>query len=154
MTTMETTGMALSGIIGLVLAVLFIVLAIFWLIFPWMVYEQLKNLIRGQKKLEDLLSTMQHILTKVEHHLDGIESSLSPSKPLTVRIDTSSPAQPGTSPAEPAYYYSTDGVQQGPVAAGDLRLMRKDGLITDDTPVLREGDSQWRTYRDFLALNR
>jgi hypothetical protein len=154
MTTMETTGMALSGIIGLVLAVLFIVLAIFWLIFPWMVYAQLKSLIQGQKKLGDLQGTTQHILTKMERHLDGIESSLSPLKPLTVRIDTSPPTQPGSSPAQPAYYYSTDGVQQGPVAASDLKLMRKDGLITDDAPVLREGDSQWRTYRDFLALNR
>jgi len=52
------------------------------------------------------------------------------------------------------YYYSSNGEQLGPVDASDLRMMRKDGLITDDTPVIREGESQWRQFRDYLALNR
>jgi hypothetical protein len=131
----------LGGIAGLILFVLLVVLAIFWLIFPWMVYGQLKSLIQGQKRLEDSQSMMQHIFTKMERHLDGIEISLSSTNPTS-----SSP--------QAAYYYSTDGQQQGPLAAADLRSIRKDGLITDETPVLREGESQWRTYRDFLALNR
>lgn len=52
------------------------------------------------------------------------------------------------------YYYSTYGEQQGPVEASDLRMMSKDGLVTDETPVLREGETQWRQFRDYLALNR
>jgi hypothetical protein len=52
------------------------------------------------------------------------------------------------------YYYSTNGEQLGPVDASDLRMMRKDGLITDDTPVFREGEAEWRSFRDYLALNR
>jgi hypothetical protein len=52
------------------------------------------------------------------------------------------------------YYYSTNGEQLGPVDASDLRMMRKDGLITDDTPVFREGEAEWRRFRDYLALNR
>ena len=52
------------------------------------------------------------------------------------------------------FYYSTEGLQQGPISASDLRIMHKDGLVTDDTPVLREGDSEWHTYQDFLALTR
>jgi hypothetical protein len=52
------------------------------------------------------------------------------------------------------YYYSSNEEQLGPVDASDLRMMRKDGLITDDTPVIREGESQWRQFRDYLALNR
>ena len=51
------------------------------------------------------------------------------------------------------FYYSTGGEQQGPVDASDLRLMRQDGLITDDTPVIREGESEWRTFRDYLSLS-
>lgn len=66
-----------------------------------------------------------------------------------VSASSSSPA-----PSQTLYYYTTDGQQQGPLSAADLRGMRKDGLIADDTPVLRDGESQWRTYRDFLALNR
>ena len=52
------------------------------------------------------------------------------------------------------YYYSTNGEQLGPVDASDLRMMRKDGLISDDTPVFREGEAEWRSFRDYLALNR
>jgi len=51
------------------------------------------------------------------------------------------------------FYYSTGGEQQGPVDASDLRLMRQDGPITDDTPVIREGESEWRTFRDYLSLS-
>lgn len=52
------------------------------------------------------------------------------------------------------YYYTSNGEQQGPIDASDLRMMHKDGLINDDTPVIREGESDWRQYRDYLALNR
>jgi len=79
--------------------------------------------------------------TSISERLKSIENSLPPS--------SSAVSQPTK-----GYYYSTDGQQQGPLDAANLRSMRKDGLITDDTPVLREGESQWRTYRDFLALNR
>ena len=79
--------------------------------------------------------------TSVADRLRSIESSLSAS--------SSAASQPTK-----AYYFSTDGQQQGPVSATDLRGMRKDGLIADDTPVLRDGETQWRTFQDFLALTR
>jgi hypothetical protein len=82
--------------------------------------------------------------TSITERLRAIENSCS-----------APPVAPTTSVSSKAgYYYSTDGVQEGPVDASDLRLMRKDGLITDDTPVLRDGESQWRRFRDYLALNR
>jgi len=52
------------------------------------------------------------------------------------------------------FYYATDGEQQGPVDAGDLKLMWQDGLITNDTLVIREGDPEWRRIRDYLPLLR
>ncbi len=131
----------LSGMVGLILFVLLLVLGIFWLIFPWMIYAQLKSLIKGQKKLEDSHNMMQHIFTKMERHLDGIEISVVSTNPLS-----SSP--------QARYFYSADGQQQGPLFTADLRSMHKDGLITDETPVLREGQTQWDVYRDFLSLNR
>jgi|SRR5581483_5369538 len=65
-----------------------------------------------------------------------------------------SPVAPTLSNSKARYYYSTDGEQQGPVDANDLRMMRKDSLVTDDTPVLREGETAWRCFRDYLALSR
>jgi hypothetical protein len=77
-------------------------------------------------------------------------------------VEHSSPSATTTSPVAPMlsntnarYYYSTDGEQQqGPVDASDLRMMRKDGIITDDVLVLREGEKQWHKFRDYLELNR
>lgn len=59
-----------------------------------------------------------------------------------------------TSPPPQGYYFSTDGQEQGPLIAADLKSMRRDGLIFDDTPVLREGESQWQMYRDFSELSK
>ena len=92
--------------------------------------------------------------TSITERLKSIESSLSPATPLTVRIDSTPPPRSIPTRQQAAYYFSADGTQQGPLAASDLKNMRKDGLIADDTPVLREGESQWRAYRDCLELNR
>jgi hypothetical protein len=81
--------------------------------------------------------------TSITERLRAIESSsYSPTAPTT------------SSTSKVGYFYSTDGSQQGPVDANDLRMMRKDGLITDDTAVLREGETEWRKFRDYLALIR
>ena len=81
--------------------------------------------------------------TSITERLRAIESSsYTPVAPTT------------SSTSKVGYFYSTDGTQQGPVDATDLRMMRKDGLVTDDTPVLREGETAWRTFRDYLALSR
>lgn len=81
--------------------------------------------------------------TSITNRLRAIEnSSYTPVAPTT------------SSNSKASYYYTTDGTQQGPVDATDLRMMRKDGLVTDDTPVLREGETQWRKFRDYLALSR
>jgi hypothetical protein len=80
--------------------------------------------------------------TSITERLRAIESS------------SASPVAPTLSSSKVRYYYSTDGEQQGPVDGSDLKLMRKDGLITDDTAVLRVGESQWRKFRDYLALAR
>lgn len=53
------------------------------------------------------------------------------------------------------YYFSTDGEQhQGPMDASDLKLLREDNLITDDTLMIREGESEWRSFRDYFPLNK
>jgi hypothetical protein len=52
------------------------------------------------------------------------------------------------------YFYSPHKEQQEPVEACDLRLLRTDGLVTDDTPIFRGGESKRLRFRDYLALNR
>jgi hypothetical protein len=97
-------------------------------------------------------------LARTAHSTDRLCTILETSLTERLRaIENSSytPVTPTTSSASKAgYYYSTDGSQQGPVDSNDLRLMRKDGLIADDTLVLREGETAWRTLRDYLALSR
>lgn len=60
--------------------------------------------------------------------------------------------KPTLSSSKEKFYYYANGEQQGPVDASDLKLMWQDGLITNDTPVILEGESQWRNVRDYLAL--
>jgi hypothetical protein len=81
--------------------------------------------------------------TSITERLRAIENS----SYMPVAPTTSSTSKVG-------YFYSTDGSQQGPVDAADLRMMRKDSLVADDTPVLREGETEWRTFKDYLALSR
>ena len=82
--------------------------------------------------------------SSVSGRLKSIESSMS-----RVAASGSTTSQPTK-----GYFFSTDGQQEGPVSAADLRSMRKDGLIADDTPVMREGETQWRRFQDYLALTR
>lgn len=83
-----------------------------------------------------------------------LETSISERLRAIENSNSTPPVAPTTVPSKVGYYYSTEGTQQGPVDATDLRMMRKDGLITDDTPVLREGETQWQRFRDYLALSR
>lgn len=34
----------------------------------------------------------------------------------------------------------------------DLKLLRKEGAVTEDALVFREGESQWRKFKDFPEL--
>ena len=102
-------------------------------------------------KAQILLCQMQieeNTRKTVEH------SSLAISSSAHSAIPAASPVTPLSSGTKARYYYSTNGEQEGPVDASDLRMMRKDGLITDDIPVLRDGETQWHRFVDYLELNR
>jgi hypothetical protein len=47
-----------TGIIGLIVVILAMILAIFWLIFPWVVYAQLRAIVREQKRTNNLLTAL------------------------------------------------------------------------------------------------
>jgi len=61
---MEIVG----GVVGVVLVVFAVVLALFWIVFPWMVYSQLKGMIESQKRLEEMQQLTNYVLEKIERH--------------------------------------------------------------------------------------
>lgn len=93
------------------------------------------------------------IETSVVSKIQSIEQRLSSSTPILVQLDKS-PAStpPPDTPKTVKYYYSTDGTQQGPYTASELKEHRSNGVIADKTSVFRKGDSEWRTFRDFPEL--
>lgn len=52
MSTMD----AFSGIIGMTILVLMIVLVMFWVIFPWMVYHKLSKIERNTRELANVFA--------------------------------------------------------------------------------------------------
>ena len=47
------------------------------------------------------------------------------------------------------FYIGADNRAVGPVEGDALAVLRKQGLVRDDTRVAQEGDSTWRTFADF-----
>lgn len=88
--------------------------------------------------------------SSIAQRLESIENRLSPATPLLVRLD-STPPPPA---ARTAYFYSIDGTKEGPLPGNEMRRLWGEGVLRDDTPVLRDGDSQWRTYGELLALQK
>jgi GYF domain 2 len=84
----------------------------------------------------------------IAQRLESIEGRLSP--PLLVRVDTTPPSPAARS----SYYFSLDGTKQGPLPASEMRRLWGGGVLRDDTPVLRDGETQWRTYGELLSLRK
>jgi hypothetical protein len=56
-----------------------------------------------------------------------------------------------TPPARRFFVDKPGGEVQGPMEIGNLQKLLNSGVITEETPVLQEGDEEWRTLGDFLA---
>ena len=134
---MDNAAMGIGAIVYLIFGIILFCLAIAWLVFPFIVISKTNQMIKQQAEMVTCLTQLLHVSNKSERHLEVTQKSV---------------AQAAPKPA--SFYYSTDGKNQGPVTADDLRTMRKEGLLNDDTLVIREGDSEWKQYRHFLALNR
>ena len=103
--------------------------------------------------VDSLRLEMGPVLSEVHRAVKGIEGMPAPAATnQRVRVENAPPAEPAAARPQAPYYYSTDGSQQGPVTVTDLKSLRADGLITDNTPVLRAGETQWSTYRDYSEL--
>lgn len=47
-----------------------------------------------------------------------------------------------------SWYYAVGQEQKGPVAEEQLQALARDGVVTDDTMVWRDGMANWQAYRD------
>ena len=82
----------------------------------------------------------------------SIEIVLASTKPSAQKKNIPPPPQP-SSPRPPAVYrFVLDGAEQGPYTHIDMRDFRSAGVVADDTPVFCDGETDWRTYRDFHEL--
>ena len=54
--------------------------------------------------------------------------------------------------ADQTFHYSDNGSSIGPCTAADMRELREADVISDDTLVFREGDTQWRAFMQFNEL--
>jgi hypothetical protein len=134
---MDSAAVGIGAIVYLIFAIVFFCLAIAWIVFPFIVISKANKMIKQQAEMVNCLAQLLHVSNKSERHLEVTQKSV---------------AQ--VAPAQANFYYSTEGRQEGPLTADDLRNLRQAGLINDDTLVVREGDSEWKQYRHCLALNR
>ncbi|MCD6049481.1 MAG: domain 2 [Verrucomicrobia bacterium] len=112
----------------------------------------------GTAQVIDYLGRTAHSSERLCHILENsfadrltsLENRLSSAAPLTVRIDTA-PPPPGF---RHKYFYSIDGSKTGPLSADEVRKLWGDNVVRDHTPVLQEGDTQWRTYAELLSLKK
>jgi len=134
---MDNAALAVGGIVYLILMVLAAIVAVMWIIFPVIVVSKTNKMIKQQAEMLTCLTQLLHVSNKSERHLEVTQKSVAQAAPQQAN-----------------FYYSVEGRQQGPLTASDLKSLHSEGMVNDETAVLREGDSEWKQYRHFLALNR
>ena len=87
------------------------------------------------------------IETSVVRHIQKIETRISSTTPICVRID-----QPKEEKAR--YHFTANGTQEGPLTAAEMRDFCESGVISISTQVFRDGDSYWRTFEHYPELAR
>ena len=143
---MFSGSLALLPAIGVALALVFTALVYFG------VAQAIDYLGRTSHSSDRLCTLIEESLAR---QIQRIEQRLTSATPILVRMDKSAAAAPTSSARSGAvYYYSSDGTQQGPFTASDIKEFRDADVITDETQVFREGDSQWRAYREFPEFIR
>jgi hypothetical protein len=91
--------------------------------------------------------------------LEPVISALAvPKPPEVVRPVQTTPAPPPPSPApapkpvQRSYFVSIDGKDSGPHSLDEVRKLRQIGKLTDETLVIRQGDSEWQAASMFPEI--
>ena len=91
--------------------------------------------------------------TSVRVQSKSVEALLSSAKPSAEKRSIPPPPPMSTTRSPAVYHFAMDGSNQGPFTHIDMKDFRAAGVVADDTPVFRDGESAWRTYRDFQELS-
>jgi len=62
------------------------------------------------------------------------------------------PPPPAPNPTPKPYFVSIDGKDSGPYSLEEVRQLRKVGKLTDETLVIRQGDSEWQAASMFPEI--
>ena len=85
------------------------------------------------------------LLTAIEQKLSVLE--VRPAAIVNSPVSTASPP-----PVDgPRYWVRSENETTGPFPISQLRQLRSRGAITDETPVAREGDNEWRKAADVIS---
>jgi hypothetical protein len=60
--------------------------------------------------------------------------------------------QPVPKPISRSYFFSLDGKDSGPYSLEEMRLFRRSGTVSDETLVVRLGDSEWQPASMFAEI--
>jgi hypothetical protein len=104
---------------------------------------------------EQIMRTLPSIvnaLEKMDQRMAGsLPLRISPVETVECPEPVRAAAKPKQSPAR--YFCSMDGAQAGPFSAEKIRSMTRSRKINSDTPVIREGEEEWKTLADYPELS-
>jgi hypothetical protein len=92
------------------------------------------------------------LATSVRVQSKSIEALLSSAKPSADKRSIPPPPPMPTTRQPAVFHFAMDDSNQGPFTHIDMKDFRAAGVVADDTPVFRDGETEWRTYRDFPEL--
>jgi hypothetical protein len=106
---------------------------------------------RSQKKFENVIESTA---ATARHTAEAVQLLRQQVSTLTAQHAKSSPPPLGGRRATTGqtYYYAADGEEMGPYTLSDIREFRDAGVITEDTLLFREGDTQWRAFLQFAEF--
>ena len=93
---------------------------------------------------------------KFEPLLRTLEVTKPPEPPAAPRPAPAPPVPPPSPAPQPAsrpYFVSIDGKDSGPHSLDEVRKLRKVGKLTDETLVIRQGDSEWQAASMFPEIS-
>ena len=94
----------------------------------------------ARKKLEPVISALA--VSKPPEVVRPVQAT--PAPPL--------PPAPSPQPAPRSYFLSIDGKDSGPYSLDEVRKLRQIGKLTDETLVIRQGDSEWQAASMFPEI--
>lgn len=133
---MNDASALFGGIVGLILFFVAALLAVFWLIFPWFVYYNLKKLVAQQEKASAERAEIVAAIKGTSVNFERLVLEL-----RALKADEPSRAQPA---AEDAYWIRIGDDTNGPFPIAKVRELKTRGMITDETPVAAQGSTEWK----------